>query len=130
MLGALVGDELVERRVNQPDGDREAVHGFEDADKIATLERQQLVECLDPCFPVVGQDHFLDSSLTLVTSLRLLEVREEHVLRAAEADPFCAELNGLARILRSVHVRTDAQATRFIGPLHERFVGPGKLGHH
>src|SRR5207249_8854754 len=104
----------VERRVNQPDSDRETVHGFEDADKIAPLKRQQLIECLDACFPAVGQDHFLDGTLAFMAPLRLLEVGEEHVFRTAQADALYAELNGLARILRGVHVRTDTQPARLI----------------
>ena len=118
LFGALVRNKFMERRVNQPDRDREAVHGFEDANEIAALERQQLVEGLDARFPVVGQDHFLDSALALMASLRLLEVGEKHVLRTAQANALRAELDGFARVLRSVNVRTDAQTPRFIGPLH------------
>ena len=40
----IVRNELVQRRIDQPDGDRKSVHRFEDADEIAPLERQQLVE--------------------------------------------------------------------------------------
>src|SRR5207245_4415445 len=76
---------------------------------------------------VVGQDHLLDSALALMASLRLLEVGEKHVLRTAQANALRAELDGFARVLRSVNVRTDAQAPRFICPLHESFVGLWKL---
>ena len=40
LFGALVRNKFVEGRVNQPDRDRKAVHGFEDANEIAALERQ------------------------------------------------------------------------------------------
>ena len=127
LLGTLVRDELVQRRVNQSDGDREAIHGFEDADEIAALERKQFVQGLDASLPVVGEDHFLDGALALVAPLRLLEIGEEHVFRAAEANALCPELDGLASVLRSVHIRADPKATRLIGPLHQRFVRLGKL---
>ena len=38
------GQELVQRRVEQPDDDRQAVHGAEQAGEVAALQRQQLVE--------------------------------------------------------------------------------------
>ena len=53
-----------------------------------------------------------------MASLRLLEVGKEHVLRSAQANALGAELNGFARVLRSINVCADAQAPRFIGPLH------------
>ena len=39
-----VGQELVQRRVEQPDGDRQAVHRLEDPDEVLALQRQQLLE--------------------------------------------------------------------------------------
>ncbi len=94
------------------------------------MERKQFVEGLDASLPIVGEDHFLDGALTLVAPLRLLEIGEEHVLRAAEANALRPELDGLASVLRSVDVRADSESAGLIGPLHERFVGLGKLGNH
>ena len=39
LLLALVRHELVQRRVDQADGDRESVHGLEDTDKVTSLKR-------------------------------------------------------------------------------------------
>src|SRR5260370_21541790 len=85
LLGPLVMDELVKRRVNQTDGDREAVPGFEDADEIAAFEREQFFEGLDASLPIVGKDHFLDCALSLLGPFPLLSIREENVLPSAEA---------------------------------------------
>src|SRR5882757_10101428 len=118
----------MQRRINQADGDWKAVHCLEDADEVAALERKQLVKSLDARLPAVGEDHLLDGPLTLVAAFRLLEIRKEHVLRTTEPDALRSKLDSFACVLRSVHVGADAEATRIIGPLHERFVGFGKLG--
>ena len=39
-----VGQELVQRRVDQPDRDRQAVHRLEDLDEVLALQRQQRLE--------------------------------------------------------------------------------------
>src|ERR1700730_1171130 len=104
LLGAVVRDELVQRRINQPDSNGEAIHGFEDADKVAPLKWQQLIERRHARFFGVGENHLLYGTLSLVTPLWLLEVRKEHVLRAAQANPLGAELARLASILWRVRV--------------------------
>ncbi len=38
----IVRNELVKRRIDEPNGDREAVHRLEDADEIPPLKRQKL----------------------------------------------------------------------------------------
>src|SRR2546422_594346 len=69
-----VGDELVEWRIDQANGDREAVHGLEDTDEVAALEREQAIESLDASFFIVGKDHFLNGALALVALLREFEI--------------------------------------------------------
>ena len=44
---------------------------------------------------------------------------EEHVLRAAEADAFGAEVARDARVARSVGVRTNAEAANFVRPAEQ-----------
>src|SRR5580704_6271940 len=60
----------------------------------------------------------------------MLEVGEEHVFGAAEADAFSAELAGFASVLRGVSVGTDSQATHAVAPLHQRLVGSWELRSH
>src|SRR5215470_13637195 len=127
LLLTFMRHKLVKRRVNQADRDRKAVHGLKDADEVAALERQQAIESLDASLFVVGQDHFLDGALALVTLLRELKVGEEHVLGAAKTDTLGAKFACLARILRSVSIGANTELSRFIGPLHECFVGLGQL---
>ena len=78
-----VRQEFVQRRIEQADGDRPAVHDLEQLDEIGALHRQQLGERGAARFLVVGEDHLahrLDAVLV-----------EEHVLGAAEPDAFGAE---------------------------------------
>ena len=51
------GQELVQRRVEQPDRDRQARHRLEDPLEVGPLERQQPVERRAPAVLVVGEDH-------------------------------------------------------------------------
>src|SRR6266436_392327 len=120
----------MQRRIDQADGHREAVHGLEDADEIAALKRQQLVERRHTRFLGVRQDHLLDRALALVAAFRLLEIGEEHVLRAAQADAFGAELARFASVLRRVRVGAHAEAPHLIDPLHQRVVGFRELRRH
>ena len=55
-----VGQELVQRRVEQPDRDRQAVHRLEDLDEVAALQRLQLRQRRLPGLVVLGQDQVLD----------------------------------------------------------------------
>src|SRR6267143_2096852 len=128
LFGAIMRNEFMKRRVNQANGDWESIHGFEDADEVAALEWRKLIQCPDASVLLVRQDHFLDGALTLVASFRLLEVGEEHVLGAAEADAFGAELDGFTGILRGVHIGADPEAARLIGPVHQCFVRLRELG--
>src|ERR1700687_4936577 len=86
LLRALVGNKLVQGRVDQADGYRVAVHGLENSDEVAALVRKQLLEGADASFTAIGDDHLLDGELPVDAVLGLLEVFEDHVLGAAEAD--------------------------------------------
>ena len=78
------GQELVQRRIDSAHGNRQAVHSLENAHEIGALHRKQLLERRPAILLVVGQDHGLHQ--------RDAVLGEEHVLGAAEADAFGAEL--------------------------------------
>ena len=90
-----VGQELVQRRVDQPDRDRQAVHRLEDADEVLALQRLQRVERRLPLLVALGEDQLLDE---------LAPVAEEHVLGAAQADALRAEPAGPLGVLGGVGV--------------------------
>src|SRR5260370_24557359 len=107
MLGTVVGDEVVQGGVKKGIRGRKAAHGLEDADKIPPLKWKQFVQCLDASLQVVSQNHLLDGALTFVASFRLLEIGEEHVLFAAQANALRPKLDGLTSVLRPVDVSPD-----------------------
>ena len=100
--------ELVERRVEQADRDRQALHLLEEALEVALLEREQLAERGAALLLGLGHDHR--------AHLRLAVRRHEHVLGAAEADPLGAELAGAAGVLGRVGVGADAERAELVRP--------------
>ena len=115
---ALVGrllrrrQELVQRRVEQPDRHRQAGHGLEDPLEVALLHRQQPVERGAALGLAVGHDHLAHDRQPLL--------RHEHVLRAAEADPLGAQLARLEGVGRRVGVRVHSEAAHAVGPREQR----------
>ena len=107
----------MQRRVEQADGHRQAVHRLEEALEVALLQRQQLVEG-GATVPIGGQDR--------PDHLRAAVGAEEHVLGPAQADPLGAELARPARVLGSVGVRADVQPAQLVGPGEH---GPEVLAH-
>ena len=98
VVGQLVvaGEELVERRVDQPDDDRQPVHRPEQAGEVLPLERQQRVDGLPAFAGRLGRDHPLHDRQPLLL--------EEHVLGAAQADALGAVLAGALGVARIVGV--------------------------
>ena len=122
-LLVVVGQEFVQRRVDQPDDDRQTVHLLEDADEIRALERQQLAQPLAALFLVRGQDHLLHERQPLLL--------HEHVLGAAEADPLRAVIAGNLGIARVVGVGPDPEPAAGIGPGQQliEILVDGRLDH-
>ena len=104
----VVGQELVERRIEQADGDRQPRHGLEDAHEVLALEGQQLGEVLLALLGGLGHDHVLHVRQPLLL--------HEHVLGAAEADTLGAEAAGGAGVFGIVGVGAHPQAAHFVGP--------------
>ena len=129
-----VGEELVQRRVEEPDGDRQAVHGLEDLDEVGPLERQQLVEDLLALLVGLGEDEVLDEQAAFA---------EEHVLGAAQADALGPEararaassaLSALARTCirrcRSATVMSRSTARTTSGPPSSTDMVPLEVADH
>ena len=107
----LVGQELVQRRIEQPDRHRQARHRLEDPLEVLLLERQQPLECGAAPTLAVGEDHLLHDRQA---------VAEEHVLGAAETDPLRAELACTCRVLGVVGVGTHLEPPLGVGPAEDR----------
>ena len=120
-----VGQELVQRRVEQPDRDGQPVHRLEDADEVLALQRQQLGELTLLLLVGVGEDQPLDQVPALA---------EEHVLGAAQPDALRAEAPGARGVLGVVGVGAHRHPPRPVGVAHhpvdglDEVVGVGGLG--
>ena len=106
------GQELVQRRVEQPDRHREARHRLEDPLEVGLLDRQELVERDTPGRLVARHDHLLHD--------REPVLGHEHVLGATEADALRSELARLRGVLGRVGVRPHAQPAELVGPVEDR----------
>ena len=100
--------ELVQRRVEQTDGDRQPRHRLEDRFEVPLLHREQPVERLAASVLAVGEDHLAHD--------REPVLGHEHVLGPAEADPLRPELARFRCVLRRVGVRAHRQAPVLVAP--------------
>ena len=120
-LRVSVRQELVQRRVEQADRDRQAAHDLEQFGEVLALHREKLGERGATALLVVGENHLAHRHDPLAV--------EEHVLGAAKADAFGAERAGGARVRRGLGV--GAHLIRLtIRPGHERREIAGHLRLH
>ncbi len=113
-----VRQELVQRRVQQPDGDRQPVHGLEELDEVGLLQREKGTECLLALGVGVREDEALD---------HLAPLAEEHVLGAAQADALGAEATGARGVLGVVGVGPHPQPAHAVGVGHHPVHGLDQL---
>ena len=106
----LIGQELVQGRVEQPDRHGQAVHGLEDADEVVPLERRQRVVGLLFLIGRLGEDHLANGSHPLLA--------QEHVLGPAQADAFGSVRPGVGCLVERVRVRPNTEAPSGIRGLH------------
>ncbi len=99
----------MERRVDQPDRHRQAVHRLEDAAEVVTLERQQSGQRGLLAGLVVGHDQVLD---------QLAALAEEHVLGPAQTDALGTETAGPGGVLGGVGVRAHPEPAYVVGVPH------------
>ena len=103
-----VGQELVQRRIQQAHGDGQPVHRAEDPDEILALEGQELVE-RDLLRERIGRhDHVAHDGNPLGG--------EEHVLGPHEADALGAEAPGPRGVFRRVGIGPHAELAIAVGP--------------
>ena len=77
--------ELVQRRIERADRDREAVHRLEHADEIGALHRQQLLERRAAIFLVVGENHGLHVRHAIFSPKNMCSVRQRPMPSAPNA---------------------------------------------
>ena len=93
------GNELMQRRIQEPDADRAAFQRFIELFKVALLIRQDFIQRSFAFFHCVGADHLAESGDAVAV--------KEHVLGAGQTDALRAQLDCLAGVLRRVGVGAD-----------------------
>ena len=104
-------DELMQRRVEEADGDGVAAQRFKQTFKVCLLHRLDLGESRFALFDRLRADHFAEGVDAAFA--------KEHVLGTAQADALRAERGGLLCILRGVCIGTDAQSLILVGEIHD-----------
>ena len=107
-----VGEELVQRRVEEADRHRQPSHRLEDPLEVGLLHRQEPLEHRPPLVLGRGHDHLADDRQPVLGI--------EHVLGPAKADPLRAELACLRGVVGRVGVRAHPQAPHVVGPRQDR----------
>ena len=114
-VGVGLRQKFVQRRVEQPNGDRQPLHGTENPDEVGLLHGQNLAQRAHAGVGIVGQNHLADR----VDAVAL----EEHVLGPTQADALGTERARDLGVVRRVRVGPDAQTARAVGPGHQRLEG-------
>ena len=139
----LLGEELVQGRIQKADGHRTGSHHAEDTLEVTPLKRQQLAEGLvvlgfrpgQAALDVLGLGPVLAGGGQLTPqALDILGHQdeppeaddavalEEHVLGAAESDALGAHLGGAVGVAGDVGVGSHAKPADRVGPLHQLVV--------
>ena len=117
-----VRQELMQRRIEEADGDGTRAHRLEYLDEILALVREEFAERSDARALLLRQDHLAHGGDAFGV--------EEHMFGAAKADAFGAVLHGGLRIRRGFSIGAHFHAARFIGPTHERAEIAGEFWLH
>ena len=104
-------NKLVQRRVEQADSYRITSHYPEDSLEVVLLVRQNLIQCFLTTLGILSQNH-------LTHGFNLLAL-EEHVFRTAKSDSDGTESACDRSIVRRIGVRTNFQASMFVGQVHQ-----------
>ena len=118
-LAGVLRHELVQRRIEQADRDRQAVHRFQRGLDALLDEREQFGQRRLPLVDRLAQDHLPQQEQRLVGARAV-----EHVLGAEQADALGAELAGHLGVFRRVGVGADAQRAELVAQL----MNPWKRG--
>mmetsp|Transcript_65885 Transcript_65885/g.104524 ORF Transcript_65885/g.104524 Transcript_65885/m.104524 type:complete len:356 (-) Transcript_65885:94-1161(-) len=117
-----VGDEFMQRWIQQTDCHWIAIHDSEQFRDVLPLHDQQLVQGLSSISLISGQDHLPHGYDSLSF--------EEHVLSADKTNALGTEFLGLSSISRRLGIGSDLHVTDFICPLHDDSERSGELWWH
>ena len=107
-VGFGVRQEFVERRIQQTNGHRFAVHGGKDPFEIGSLMRQQFQDRSVTIFVCFSQNESANIGDTITL--------EEHVLGSAKSDSFSTERQGGFGVFGGIGVGANVDLTILVGP--------------
>ena len=107
----MMRQKFVQRRIEQPDGDRQTDHDLEYLAEIIALFRQQFGQSGAAALFVGCENHLAHGG----NPVRV----EEHMLGPAQADALGAEIARHLAIERGFRIGADAKAADLIGPDHQ-----------
>ena len=106
-----MGNELVERWVEQTDVHMATVHSLEDAVEVGLLIGEELGKSLLTTLYRVSQNHLTHSNNLLVV--------EEHVLCTCQTDTLSTELTCNLSIVRSISIGANLHLGILVAEVHE-----------
>mmetsp|Transcript_50549 Transcript_50549/g.99452 ORF Transcript_50549/g.99452 Transcript_50549/m.99452 type:complete len:701 (-) Transcript_50549:954-3056(-) len=124
-LSLRVGQELMQRGVQETDVDGKSVHDLEDRLEVCLLEGEQLRDSLSAVLLCGAEEHLSDFKESLLL--------HEHVLRPNEADALSSECTSDLGVVRGVGVGSHIQSSVFVRQVHQScvlLVGLGLLWGH
>ena len=107
----IVGNELVQGRIEQTDVHGQTVHSLEDALEVSLLVRQQLSQSLFTSGNAVRENHLTHSDNLLVL--------EEHVLSTCQTDTLSTEGASHLCIVRCISIGTNLQLGVLVAEVHQ-----------
>jgi len=99
----------MQRRIQQTNHHRQAIHRFEGGFDILFDKRKQFIESFLPLFQRTGHNHLSQEEQRLFTVLAV-----EHMFRAEQTNTFGSKLTGPKSIFRRIGIGTDTQFPHFI----------------
>ena len=114
LLVVRLGQELVQRRIEQTDASRQTIEGSENPLEILLLVRQQLGQSRFASILRLGQDHLPHGDDAIPF--------KEHMLGTAQTDPFGPKRHSVENLIGLVGVGAKPQRSILIGQLHDEVV--------
>ena len=100
----------MQRRVNQPDRHRQAVHLLQNSNEVLTLQGQERLQCSLALSILRRQDQPFDECPAFT---------QEHVLGAQQPDTLSAHAPSARGVFGSVRIRANAQPANLVSVIHD-----------
>ena len=107
----LCRNELMQRRIQETDGNRVAFQSLVQLLEVSLLFRKDLLQCCFSLFYGLRTDHLTER----INSVAF----EEHMLCTAQSDTFSSQLTGFLRVCRCIRIGTYLHGSVLVSPCHD-----------